>query len=315
MTTSTSTSTKTTPDALQAAFTAAVELRALRLAIPSGDPETAEFHRQALSFSEAFGLIERAANDMPSVAQYVERMDPLRLSLEQKAAELAAAESEAIKALSQTEATGAASIAKLRQSLDSLAAECADAQRRASDAVKARADAIADAAESGADLAGISKRHDKAIKDASAAVENAEAARAAVAGRIESLARSLALAQAGAAAERRDLGEKRRAILTELAGLRADTAAGLYVISLAGLSADTLPDFSLPVEQADRVPLASGSTVDADTLRRFILARESAEDAADWLERLRASGLLGFRFERPMVRAALFTTVGGIIRG
>lgn len=307
-------STKTTPaEALQAAFKAATELRALRLVIPSGEPETAAFHREALSFSEAFGLIERAAQDVPSVAQYVERMDPLRLSLEQKAADLAAAESNAIKALSQTEATGAASIAKLRQSLDALAAECADAQRRASDAAKARADAIADAAESGADLAGISKRHDKAIKDAAAAVESAEAARAAVAGRIESLARSLALAQAGAAAERRELGEKRRAILTELAGLRADTAAGLYVISLSGMPADAVPDFELPVEQADRVPLASGSAVDADALRRFILARESAEDAADWLERLRASGLLGFRFERPMVRAALHSSIGGVI--
>lgn len=309
MTSTTSTSTMT------AAFEAAAQLRRLRLSIPSGDPETDQFHREALDFSEAFGLIERAANDMPSVAQYVERMDPLRLALEQKAAELAAAESEAIKALTQTEATGAASIAKLRTSLDALADECADAQRRASDAAKARADSIADAAESGADLAAISKRHDKAIKDASAAVENAEAARAAVAGRIESLARSLALAQAGAAAERRELGEKRRAILTELAGLRADTAAGLYVISLAGLPADAVPDFSLPVEQADRVPLASGSTVDADALRRFILARESAEDAADWLARLEASGILRFRFERPMVRAALHTTVGGVIRG
>ena len=307
------TSTTSTPDALQAAFEAAAQLLALRLSIPSGDPETAAFHREALAFSEAFGLIERAANDMPSVAQYVERMDPLRLALEQKAAELAAAESNAIKALSQTEATGAASIAKLRQSLDALAAECADAQRRASDAVKARADAIADAAESGADLAAIGKRHDKAIKDAAAAVENAEAARAAVAGRIESLARSLALAQAGAAAERRELADKRRAILTELAGLRADTAAGLYVISLAGLPADAVPDFELPVEQAERVPLASGSTVDADTLRRFILARESAEQPADWLERLRASGLLGFRFERPMVRASVHTCIGGVI--
>lgn len=309
------TATMTTPDALQAAFTAAAELRALRLAIPSGDQETDEFHREALAFSEAFSIIERAAQEVPSVAQYIERMDPLRLALEQKAADLAAAESAAIKSLSQTEATGAATIAKLRTSLDALAAECADAQRRASDAAKARADAIADAAESGADLAAIGKRHDKAIKDASAAVENAEAARAAVAGRIESLARSLALAQAGAAAERRELGEKRRAVLTELAGLRADTAAGLYVISLAGLPADAVPDFSLPVERADRVPLASGGTVDADTLRRFILARESAEDAADWLARLEASGLLRFRFERPPVRAALHTTIGGVIRG
>jgi hypothetical protein len=300
---------------ITAAFEAAAQLRALRLSIPSGDPETDQFHREALSFSEAFSVIERASQDLPSVAQYVERMDPLRLALEQKAAELAAAESNAIKALSQTEATGAASIAKLRTSLDALAAECADAQRRASDAVKARADAISDAAESGADLAAIGNRHNKAIKDASAAVENAEAARAAVAGRIESLARSLALAQAGAAAERRELGEKRRDVLTELAGLRADTAAGLYVISLAGLPADAVPDFELPVERADRVPLATGSTVDADTLRRFILARESAEDAADWLERLRASGLLGFRFSRPVVSAALFTRVGGVIRG
>lgn len=309
-------STKTTPaEALQAAFKAAAELRALRLSIPSGDSGTAEFHREALDFSMAFGVIERAAQNVPSVAQYIERMDPLRLALEQKAAELAAAESNAIKALTQTEATGAASIAKLRTSLDALADECADAQRRASDAAKARADAISDAAESGADLAAISKRHDKAIKDAAAAVENAEAARAAVAGRIESLARSLALAQAGAAAERRELGEKRRAILTELAGLRADTAAGLYVISLAGLPADAVPDFELPVEQAERVPLASGSTVDADALRRFILARESAEDAEAWLARLRASGLLGFKFERPMVRAALHTSVGGVIRG
>lgn len=309
-------STKTTPaDALQAAFEAAAELRALRLAIPSGEPDTAAFHRESLAFSEAFSVIERASQGMPSVAQYVERMDPVRLALEQNAADLAAAESAAIKSLSQTEATGAATIAKLRTSLDALASECADAQRRASDAAKARADAIADAAESGADLAAIGKRHDKAIKDAAAAVENAEAARAAVAGRIESLARSLALAQAGAAAERRELGEKRRAILTELAGLRADTAAGLYVISLAGLPADSVPDFSLSVERADRVPLAQGDTVDASALRSFLRARERAEDADDWLERLHASGLLGFRFSRPLVRAALHTSVGGVIRG
>ena len=136
-----------------------------------------------------------------------------------------------------------------------------------------------------------------------------------MAGRIESLARSLALAQAGAAAERRELGEKRRAVLTELAGLRADTAAGLYVISLAGLPADAVPDFSLPVERADRVPLAQGYTVDADALRSFLRAREAAEQPADWLARLEDSGLLRFRFSRPLVRAALHTSVGGVIRG
>jgi hypothetical protein len=78
------TTTNTTPDAIAAAFKAATELRALRLAIPSGEPETAEFHREALAFSEAFSVIERASQDMPSVAQYVARLDPLRLALEQK---------------------------------------------------------------------------------------------------------------------------------------------------------------------------------------------------------------------------------------
>ena len=307
--------TKTTPGALQAAFKAAAQLRALRLSVPSGDPGTDQFHREALDFSEAFGLIERAAQDMPTAAAYLDRMEPVRVALEQRITDLSASESAALKELAEVEASASASIGRLRVSLDALTLEFEDSQRRAGDAASARAAAIANAAEAGEDLAAAAKKADKAVREAATALEAADTARAAVFSRLESFTRSLAVAQAAAADKRRQLREDRSAARVELARLRADTAAGLYVIALSSLPADEVPSFKLPVHQADRVPLAQGDTVDASTLRAFLRAREAAEQPAEWLERLRASGLLGFRFERPLVRAALHTTAGGVIRG
>lgn len=309
MTSTTSTSTIT------AAFEAATELRALRLAIPSGAPETDEFHREALAFSEAFGVIERAAQDVPTAAAYLDRMEPVRVALEQRITDLSASESAALKELAEVEASASASIGRLRVSLDALTIEFEEAQRRASDAAKARADAIANAAEAGEDLAAAAKRADKAVREAATALEAADTARAAVFSRLESFTRSLAVAQAAAADKRCQLSKDRSAARVELARLRSDVAASLYLIALSSLPSDEVPPFKLPVHQADRVPLAQGDTVDADTLRRFILARESAEDAGAWLARLEASGLLRFRFERPILRAALHTSVGGVIRG
>lgn len=309
-------STKTTPaEALQAAFKAAAELRTLRLAIPSGEPETASFHREALSFSESFGLIERAAQDVPTAAAYLARMEPVRAALEQRITDLSASESDALKELAEVEASASASIGRLRVSLDALTLEFEEAQRRAGDAAAARAAAIASAAEAGDDLAAAAKKADKAVREAAAALEAADTARSAVFSRLESFTRSLAVAQAAAADKRRQLREDRSAARVELARLRSDMAAALYLIALSSLPADEVPSFKLPVHQADRVPLAQGDTVDASTLRAFLRAREAAEQPAEWLERLRASGLLGFRFERPLVRAALHTSVGGVIRG
>lgn len=309
-------STKTTPaEALQAAFKAAAELRTLRLAIPSGEPETASFHREALSFSESFGLIERAAQDVPTAAAYLARMEPVRAALEQRITDLSASESDALKELAEVEASASASIGRLRVSLDALTLEFEEAQRRAGDAAAARAAAIASAAEAGDDLAAAAKKADKAVREAAAALEAADTARSAVFSRLESFTRSLAVAQAAAADRRSKLREDRSAARVELARLRSDMAAALYLIALSSLPADEVPSFKLPVHQADRVPLAQGDTVDASTLRAFLRAREAAEQPAEWLERLRASGLLGFRFERPLVRAALHTSVGGVIRG
>lgn len=305
------TTTKTTTDAIAAAFKAATELRALRLALPSGAPETDEFHREALAFSEAFSVIERASQDLPTASDYLARMEPVRAALEQRITDLSASESAALQELAAVEASASASISRLRVSLDALTLEFEGAQRRAGEAAAARAAAIANAAEAGEDLAAAAKRADKAVREAATALEAADTARAAVFSRLESFTRSLAVAQAAAADKRCQLSKDRSAARVELARLRSDMAAALYLIALSSLPADEVPSFKLPVHQAERVPLAQGDTVDAGTLRRFILARESAEDAGAWLERLRASGLLGFRFSRPVVSAALFTRIGG----
>lgn len=306
------TTTKTTPaEALQAAFKAAADLRALRLAIPSAESETTEFHRQALSFSESFAIIERAAQDMPTASDYLARMEPVRAALEQRITDLSASESAALKELAEVEASASVSIGRLRVSLDALTLEFEEAQRRAGDAAATRAAAIANAAEAGEDLAAAAKKADRAVREAVTALEAADTARAAVFSRLESFTRSLAMAQAAAADKRRQLSEDRSAARVELARLRSDMAAALYLIALSSLPADEVPSFKLPVHQADRVPLAQGDTVDASALRSFLRAREAAEQPAEWLERLRASGLLGFRFERPVVSAALFTRVGG----
>lgn len=303
--------TKTTPDAIQAAFKAAAELRALRLATPSGDPETDAFHRDALAFSEAFSVIERAAQDVPTAAAYLDRMEPVRVALEQRITDLSASESAALKELAEVEASASASIGRLRVSLDALTLEFEEAQRRAGEAAAARAAAIANAAEAGEDLAAAAKKADKAVREAAAALEAADTARAAVFSRVESFTRSLAVAQAAAADRRRQLSEDRSAARVELARLRSDVAASLYLIALSSLPAEEVPSFKLPVHQADRVPLAQGDTVDASALRSFLRAREAAEQPADWLARLEYSGLLRFRFSRPVVSAALFTRVGG----
>lgn len=309
-------STKTTPaEALQAAFKAATELRALRLAIPSGESETASFHREALAFSEAFSVLERASQDLPTASAYLARMEPVRAALEQRITDLSASESAALQELAEVEASASASIGRLRASLDALTLEFEGAQRRAGEAAAARAAAIANAAEAGEDLAAAAKKADKAVREAATALEAADTARSAVFSRLESFTRSLAVAQAAAADRRSKLREDRSAARVELARLRSDMAAALYLIALSSHPADEVPSFKLPVHQADRVPLAQGDTVDASALRSFLRAREAAEQPAEWLERLRASGLLGFRFERPMVRAALYSSVGEVIRG
>ena len=310
MTTATMTTTMTTPDALQAAFKAAAELRALRLAIPSGEPGTDSFHREALAFSEAFSVLERAAQDMPTASAYLARMEPVRAALEQRITDLSASESDALKELAEVEASASASISRLRASLDALTLEFEEAQRRAGDAAAARAAAIANAAEAGEDLAAAAKRADRAVREAAAALEAADTARSAVFSRLESFTRSLAVAQAAAADRRSKLREDRSAARVELARLRSDMAAALYLVALSSLPVDEVTSFKLPVHQADRVPLAQGDTVAASDLRAFLRAREAAEQPADWLERLRASGLLGFTFERPMVRAAIHTSIG-----
>ena len=291
---------------------AAAALLEKRQRIASGIPETEAFRRNALAFSADWRLIDTASKTLPTAAEYMDRMKIEGDELAKASAALRAELTHSAERLAAVKADAEAPLSRLRASVGVQADELAAARDRLAAAKASRAAAIATAIEAGTDATGGHAAREKAVHATQVAAESAEAAQGAVVARIGHFEAVLRDAQDAHDAESRRIAGELAENAEEVCRFLADRAAGLYLIALAGIAdPDLIPDARLPVNRNDRVPFASGWQTETSSLRDHLRAVAAAPTAADWLARLERSGLLGFEFSRPLVRASISTTTGG----
>ena len=161
-------------------------------------------------------------------------------------------------------------------------------------AKQAKADAQAAHIADGNDGTPDTRRMDAEVRRCADALDEERERLAAIQGRLQAIGAEIAQADADASARAKEIGQRIESLERAAQELTIDTAAGLYVLTLAhGLrNGYQVPKFELKIHGAGRVPFVSGRTYElTDGYVKDFLRAQSAPTADEWLDDVRAAGL------------------------
>lgn len=294
----------TTPATLADCRKIAEQLRAKRSATPTNGTLASDvhvFHFDATRLLDLQGMMERRAalvlQDLPSYSadREAERaaldveMSSTKAQRDRIAQELARLKADRAQPLARLEAAAAASAANSEE----LSATHAKAKQAKADAQAAH---IADGAAGTLDV----RKLDAEVRRSADALDEERERLAAVNGRLQAIGAEIAQAEADANERTKALNDHIKSLEQSAQELTIDTAAGLYVLTLAhGLrDRDALPKFKINIHDARRVPFALDRAyeVTAGGISDFLRA-QAAPTPDEWLADVRASGVLDFQYE------------------
>jgi predicted nucleic acid-binding Zn-ribbon protein len=298
------TKTSTPPATLADCRQIAEQLRAKRSATPTNGTRASgvhQFHIDATRLLDLQGAMERRAalglQDLPSYRAdrdteahaLAAEISSTKTQLDHIAQTFQRLKDERAQPLARLEAAAATSAA----TIDELSAAHAKAKQSKADAQAAH---IADGAAGTLDT----RKLDTEVRRSADALEEARERLAAVNGRLQAIGAEIAQAEADANERAKALNDHIKSLEQSAQELTIDTAAGLYVLTLAHALRDPyeLPKFDLKIHDARRVPFVSGRTYEVTDGNIAVFLRAQAAPSPDeWLSEVRASGVLDFQYE------------------
>jgi hypothetical protein len=295
--------TSTTPATLAECRQIAEQLRDMQSAIPTDGPRASgvhHFHSDVTALRDKFGLMERRAalvlQDLPSysadrdteahaLATDIASTKTQRDNIAQAFQRLKDERAQPLARLEAAAATSAATI-------DELSTAHAKAKHAKADAQTAH---IADGAAGTLDT----RKLDAEVRRSADALDEERERLAAVNGRLQAIGAEIAQAEADASARTKELNDKIQSLEQSAQELTIDTAAGLYVLTLAHALRDPheLPKFDLKIHDARRVPFVSGRAYEVcDHHIKDFLRAQAAPTPEEWKAEVLASGVLGFEY-------------------
>jgi hypothetical protein len=282
----------------------AEQLRAKRSATPPDGPRGSglrDFHSDAIRLLDLQGTMERRAalglQDLPS---YSADRDAERAALDVEIHSNKAQRDRIAQDLARLKADRAQPLARLETAAATSAANIDELTAAHAKAKNAKADAqaahIADGAAGTLDL----RKLDAEVRRSADALDEERERLAAVNGRMEAIGAEIAQAEADANERAKALNDHIKSLEQSAQELTIDTAAGLYVLTLAhGLrDCQEVPEFDLKIHDARRVPFVSGRAYEVgDGHIKDFLRAQAALSPEEWLAEVRASGVLDFQYE------------------
>jgi predicted nucleic acid-binding Zn-ribbon protein len=276
--------TSTQPATLADCRQIADQLRDMQRTIPTNGPRASgvhDFHSDVTALRDKFGLMERRAalvlQDLPS---YSADRDTEAHALTAEIASTKTQRDNIAQAFQRLKDERAQPLARLEA-----AAATADAQTAH----------IADGTAGTLDT----RKLDAEVRRSADALEEESERLAAVNGRLQAIGAEIAQAEADASARTKELNDKIQSLEQSAQELTIDTAAGLYVLTLAHALRDPheLPKFDLKIHDARRVPFVSGRAYEVcDHHIKDFLRAQAAPTPEEWKAEVVASGVLGFEY-------------------
>lgn len=310
--------TSTPPATLADCRKIAEQLRAKLNATPTDGPRGSglrDFRSDTTGHLDKHGLMERRValvpQDLPSYSADREaeraaldvQIHSTKAQRDRIAQDLARLKVDRAQPLARLETAAAASAAHIEE----LSAAHAKAKQAKANAQAAH---IADGAAGTLDVGNL----DAEVRRSADALEEERERLAAVNGRLQAIGAEIAQAEADASARTKALNDQIKSLEQSAQELTHDTAAGLYVLTLAhGLrDRDALPKFDLPIHDARRVPFAFDRAYEVTDggISDFMRA-QAAPTPDEWLAEVRASGVLDFQYEPVHVRHMASAKSGG----
>lgn len=296
----------------------AEQLRAKRSATPTNGTLASGvhgFHIDATRLLDLQGVMERRAalvlQDLPS---YSADRETERAALDVEISSTKAQRDRIAQDLARLKADRAQPLARLEAAAAASAANSEELSAAHAKAKQAKADAqaahIADGAAGTLDV----RKLDAEVRRSADALEEERERLAAVNGRLQAIGAEIAQAEADANERAKALNDHIKSLEQSAKELTVDTAAGLYLLTLAHGLRDhyEVPEFDLKIHDARRVPFVSGRAYEVgDGHIKTFLSAQAAPSPDEWLSEVRASGVLEFQFEPVHVPHMASATSGG----
>jgi len=230
---------------------------------------------------------------LPSLSGYIEARKTEARSLADVVVNLQARRAEVISGLAALKRGKSKALANLESAVAAGEQNLPALSEAVANAKNARANALGESIESGAPDSFSAGTYDAAIRKAGDALAAAQDTHGVVLKRLEDLRAELKGAEQDADAKTKALDSEIQAAQQDVAQQSIDTAAGLYVLTLAELPFQWLPDFDLQIHDASRVPFAAAGdrSVTWKQINRHNYFTKVLSPA-DWVNKVEESGLL-----------------------
>lgn len=296
--------TSTPPATLADCRQIAEQLRAKRSATPTNGTLASgvhQFHIDATRLLDLQGTMERRAalvlQDLPS---YSAERAAERAALDVETSSTKAQRDRIAQDFARLKADRAQPFARLETAAATSAANIEELSAAHAKAKQAKADAqaahIADGAAGTLDV----RKLDAEVRRSADALDEERERLAAVNGRLQAIGAEIAQAEADANERAKALNDHIKSLEQSAKELTVDTAAGLYVLTLAHGLRDRydVPEFDLKIHDARRVPFVSGRAYEVgDGHIKDFLRAQAALSPEEWLAEVRASGVMDFQHE------------------
>lgn len=292
-----------TPATLADCRKLAEQLRAKRSATPTDGPRSSgvrDFHSDATRLLDLQGMMEsRAALVLQDLPSYSADRATEAAALAAETASTKVQRDHIAQTFQRLKDDRAQPLARLEAAATASAATIADLSAANSKAKQGKADAQAAHIADGAAGTFDTRKLDAEVRRSADVLDEERERLAAVNGRLQAIGAEIAQAEADASTRTKELNETIQSLERSAQQLTIDTAAGLYVLTLAHAlrDPDELPKFDLKIHDARRVPFVSGRTYEVCHYHITDFLRVQAAPTPDeWMADVRASGVLDFEY-------------------
>jgi hypothetical protein len=279
------------------------QIRSKCSALPTEGPRGSglrDFHSDATALLGKLEFMKsRDALGLQDLPSYIADRDNEARALATETASTKARRDNIAQTFERMKGERAQPLARLEAAAASCAAAIDDLSATHAKAKQAKADAQAAHIADGAAGTLDTRKMDAEVRRSADALDEERERLAAVNGRLQAIGAEIAQAEADASARTKELNDQIQRLEQSAQELTIDTAAGLYVLTLAhGLSdRRALPKFDLKIHDARRVPFVSGRAYEVTNgdISDFLRAK-AAPTPEEWKAEVVASGVLGFEY-------------------